>query len=69
MIQPQNILELQQLALTNLSEDKNLFKKELVKSIRWLRSYEIYQLHKWLKENYNDTHREIISEVFNFIYS
>ena len=69
MIQPQNILELQQLALQNLSEDKELFKKELVKSLRWLRSYEIYQLHRWLKDNYYETHNEIISDVFYFIHS
>lgn len=69
MIQPQNILELQQLALQNLSDDKELFKKELVKSLKWLRSYEIFKLHRWLKDNYHETHKEIISDVFNFIYS
>ena len=67
MIQPQNMLELQQLTLQNLCCDKELFKKELIKSIKWLHSYEIFQLRRWLKNNYYETHGDIISEVFNFM--
>ena len=66
-IQPQNMLELQQMTLMNLCADKELFKKELVKSIKWLPSYEIFQLRKWLKNNYSSTHGDVISEVFNFL--
>ncbi len=67
MIQPQNMLELQQLTLQNLCGDKDLFKKELLKSVKWLQSYEIFQLRRWLKNNFRETHGDIISEVFNFI--
>ncbi|MBN2520174.1 MAG: hypothetical protein JXB17_06700 [Bacteroidales bacterium] len=67
MIQPQNMLELQQLTLENICSDKDLFKKELIKSVKWLQSYEIFQLRKWLKNNYHETHGDVISEVFNFI--
>jgi len=67
MIEPQNILELQQLTLQHMSNDKTMFRKELIKSIKWLQSYEILKLRKWLKANYKDTHGEIISEVFNFM--
>ena len=67
MIQPQNMLELQQMTLSNLCADKDLFKKELIKSLMWLQSYEIYQLRRWLKSNYHETHGEIISEVFSFM--
>ena len=67
MIQPQNMLELQQLTLQNLCADKELFKKELVKSIKWLQSYEIFQLRRWLKSNYSESHGDIITEVFSFL--
>ncbi len=61
------MLELQKLVLQNVSDDKDLFKKEIVKSFKWLKSYEIYQLHKWLKENYGNTHKEVISDAFQYI--
>ena len=70
MIQPQSMLELQKLVLLQVSEDKSLFKKELKKSFGWLGSSEIFQLHRWVKENYGNTHHEAISEVFrNLNYS
>jgi len=67
MIHPRNMLELQQMTLENLSHDKDLFKKELIKSLKWLQSYEIFQLRTWLLKNYNSSHSEIINEVFGFL--
>ena len=61
------MLELQKLVLQNVSDNKELFRKEIVKSFRWLKSYEIYNLHKWLNENYGETHKEIIKDAFQFI--
>ena len=61
------MLEHQKLLLEKLSYDKELFRKEIVKSFKWLRSYEIISLHKWLKENYGRTHADVIQEIFEFI--
>lgn len=61
------MLDHQKLLLQKLSHDKGLFRKEIVKSFKWLRSYEILSLHRWLKENYGRTHSDVIHEVFEFI--
>jgi hypothetical protein len=61
------MLEHQKMLLEQLSYDKELFRKEIVKSFKWLKSYEIIMLYKWLKENYGRTHSEVIHEVFEFI--
>jgi hypothetical protein len=53
--------------LEKISYDKNLFKREIIKSFRWLKSYEIVLLHKWLKKNYGKTHSDVIRDVFEFI--
>lgn len=61
------MLEHQKLLLEKLSYDKELFKKELVKSFKWLKSYEIIKLHTWLKNKYGQTHGDIIQDVFEYI--
>ncbi len=58
------MLEHQKLVLQNLSGDKELFRKELLKSMKWLKSYELFHLYRWLKNNYADTHSDVIYEVF-----
>ncbi|MCG8698604.1 MAG: hypothetical protein MI922_11160 [Bacteroidales bacterium] len=61
------MLEHQKLLLEQLSYDKDLFRKEIIKSFRWLKSYEIVQLYGWLKDRYGSTHGEIIQDVFEYI--
>ncbi len=39
--------------LTSLSDNRELFRKELKKSFKWLNSREQSQLIQWLKETYN----------------
>ena len=46
-----------------MSNNKELFRKELVKSLKWLKSYEIFKLHAWLKEKFYLTHGDIIKDV------
>lgn len=58
------MLDHQKSILNQLSENRELFRKEIVKSFNWLKSYEILQLHKWLKENYMETHGDIIKDIF-----
>ena len=61
------MLEHQKLLLDQLSYDPELFRKEIVKSFKWLKSYEIIMLHRWLKDQYGESHGELIREVFEYI--
>jgi hypothetical protein len=61
------MLDHQKSILDQLSGNKELFRKEIVKSFKWLKSYEILQLHQWLKENYKDTHGDVIKDIFQHI--
>lgn len=54
----------QKFLLASISTVKPLFKKELKKSIAWLPPEEITELHRWVLENFWETHRDEISEVF-----
>ena len=61
------MLDHQKSVLDKVSNDKDLFRKEIIKSFRWLKSYEILQLHFWLKKNYNHKHADVIEDIFRFI--
>ena len=61
------MLDHQKSMLEKVSHNKELFRKEIIKSFRWLKSYEIIQLHFWLKKNYNHSHGEVIRDIFQFI--
>lgn len=58
------MLEHQKLVLQNLSEHKDLFRKELYKSLAWLSDNEQEELFSWLKLNYGHTHNIVLQEVF-----
>lgn len=59
------MLDYQKLILEKVSYDKDIFRKEIIKSFRWLKSYEILQLHYWLKEKYGKSHGTIIRDIFS----
>lgn len=61
------MLDHQKSILEQLSNNKVLFRKEIVKSFKWLKSYEIIQLHRWLKDNYQESHGDIIKDIFQHI--
>jgi hypothetical protein len=61
------MLEHQKLILEKVSNDRELFRKELLKSLKWLKSYEIYKLHAWLRQRFYMTHYDIIKDVFRYI--
>jgi hypothetical protein len=61
------MLDYQMSILKKVSYDKELFRKEIIKSFRWLKSYEIIQLHFWLKKNFEKSHGEIIRDIFQYI--
>lgn len=61
------MLEHQMAILEQVSDDSELFRKEIVKSFKWLKSYEILQLHQWLKEKYQHEHGKLIQDIFQHI--
>jgi len=58
------MLEHQKLIIRNLSFDKNLFRKELIKSVEWLSPTEFTELKKWVFSNYSESHGEVISKLW-----
>lgn len=50
--------------LQKVSFDKELFKKELRKSIKWLKKEEIIALQIWCALNFGTAYNDVISEVF-----
>jgi len=63
------MLEQTKIVLANVSFDLGLFRKELVKAIKWLNPSEIESLKNWCMENFTDQYHEIVSEVFPPIVS
>lgn len=50
--------------LEKVSFDKDIFKKELKKSVNWLKNKEVILLHYWCKKKYSNLHPEVLNEVF-----
>ncbi|NOU60034.1 hypothetical protein ELS83_09375 [Marinifilum sp. JC070] len=57
------MLEQTKIVLANVSFDLGLFRKELIKAIKWLKPSEIASLKQWCKENFSGKYDEIVSEV------
>ena len=57
------MLEHQIIVLRGVSHDKYLFRKELLKSMSWLNSEDQTQLLRWVCENFQSHHPEILKEV------
>ena len=61
------MLEHQKTVLNNVYTDKNLFRKELVKSFNWLKTYEMLKLRKWVKDRFGDLYPDVIEDVYSFL--
>jgi len=59
------MLEQTKLVLANVSFDFRLFRKELVKAVKWLNPSEIEALKDWCYQNFSDKFNEIASELLN----
>lgn len=57
------MLEQTKIVLANVSFDFGLFRKELVKAIKWLKPSEIEALKDWCMENFTTQYHEIVAEV------
>lgn len=63
------MLNTQKSRIESVSHSNHLFRKEVINSFRYLKSYELVQLHFWLKGRYNKEHGETIEDIFQFIAS
>lgn len=63
----QNMLEHQIAMLENVSNNSNLFRKELEKSMKWLSEEELTDLKRWLLSRYQNKYTKIIEEVLSEI--
>lgn len=50
--------------LQKVSFNRDLFKKELIKSVKWLKKNEVNALKAWCIINFGAVYMDIIQEVF-----
>ena len=59
------MLKMYQEILTKVSFDRQLFKKELFKAMKWVGSpLELYQFKLWCLQEFGKKHPEVLKEVF-----
>ncbi len=58
------MLEHQKKVLSGVSNNPYLFRKELVKSFKWLNVSEIEDFKKWVRRKFGELYPQLISEVF-----
>ncbi len=58
------MLELSKQILQKVSFDRKLFKKELKKSLRWIKPQEHLQLRAWCLATFGAIYYDVIQEVF-----
>jgi hypothetical protein len=63
IIKKSGMLEHQKMIIKNVSQCSDLFKKEIQKSIKWLKVSELILLFEWLKENFWQTNQKDIEEI------
>jgi len=51
--------------LQKVSFNKYLFKKELMESVKWLKSDEVILLEAWCIINFGSIYNDVIAEAFN----
>ena len=59
------MLDFAKKVLLNVSFDKDLFQKELIKVTKLLGKKELVALYTWCLLNYGETYKEVITQVFS----
>lgn len=62
-IKTNDMLEQTKIVLSNVSFDLSLFRKELLKAIKWLKPSEIDALKIWCSENFSGIYNDICDEI------
>ena len=58
------LLDHQKAIILNICKDKQLFKKELIKSMEWLNDQEQRVFKKWICENFMFEYPDVLNHVF-----
>jgi hypothetical protein len=58
------MLRYTEIILQKVSFNKELFRKELKKSIKWLKKEEVVLLKAWVIVNFGNMYYDVINEVF-----
>jgi hypothetical protein len=61
------MLDYAKVILPKVSFSKQLFRKELVKCINWLKPSEVSKLHDWCYSNFKEIYPDVLEEVFSSV--
>lgn len=62
------MIEYAKVILPKVSFSRELFKKELIKCVKWVEDPEdLNDLREWCEENFGEMYPEILNEVFSTI--
>lgn len=62
------MIEYAKVILPKVSFSRELFKKELIKCVKWVENPEdLNDLREWCEENFGEMYPEILNEVFSTI--
>ncbi len=56
------MLEHQKIVLKGVQLDKDLFQKELKKTLQWLEGNQLNEFNEWLRKNFMPLHKQLIEE-------
>ncbi len=62
------MLDLCKTVLEGVHEDKNLFRKELIKSMSWLNAEDQLKFQAWVRKTFGHRHADVIEEILNTKY-
>ncbi len=62
------MLENCKMVLNGVHENKNLFRKELIKYMAWLNAEEQFKLSIWVRKKFYNEHADVIDEILNTKY-
>lgn len=59
------MIEYAKVILPKVSFSRELFRKELTKSMKWVEPGQLEELIKWCNENFGEMYPDILHEVFS----
>ncbi len=59
------MLKYTEIVLLKVSFNRDLFKKELIKALKWLKREEVQILKTWCIINFGTVYLDVINEVFH----
>jgi len=59
------MIEYAKVILPKVSFSRELFRKELIKSVSWIDSGQLEELVEWCNENFGEMYPDILNEVFS----